>query len=667
MLLVSSHSGFALDFSRLLCLRSSPAMTKDQSLFVKDTVHRLQLSLLEGIQTEDQLFAAGSLISRADYEDVVSEQSIVGRCGYPLCANTLPSDRPRKGRYRISLKEHKVYDLEETYMYCSSSCVVNSRAFAGSLQSERCSVLDSAKLDQLLRLFGNLGLESEEEGLGKNGDLGLSGLKIQEKTDIKDGKMSLEEWIGPSNAIEGYVPHRYRGFEASTSKNFREGFNAKAKDKKPSWKEDFIINETDFMSAIITSDEYSISKTSAGTMESGLSTKLEEPKGTQTRKDVKKDSDNSSRSKIVQKNLRSSLDVPSTSNSRPSGSNIRNADGEKESNDLKLAKVNETLVKPSLKSSTAKKNGRTVTWADGKAGSRNLCEIKEIEDTTAATARSDIADMKDDEYALRFVSAEACAMALTKAAEAVASGYPDVSEAVSGAGIAILPYPHEVEKDESMEEADICQPTSDSLKCPSNQGDPHSDLFESEDSFYDSLPEGFSLTLSPFATMWNALFGWMTSSSLAYIYGRDECFHEEFLSVNGREYPQKIVLGDGRSTEIKLALDGCLNRVLPVIIANLRLPKHDLEKAMGHLLNTMSFTESLPAFRMKQWQVITLLFIEALSVYRIPELTSYMANRRIVLQKVLEDAQMGMEEYEIMKDLMIPLGRVPDFSMYRGA
>ena len=72
--------------------------------------------------------------------------------------------------------------------------------------------------------------------------------------------------------------------------------------------------------------------------------------------------------------------------------------------------------------------------------------------------------------------------------------------------------------------------------------------------------------------MWNALFSWMTSSSLAYIYGRDESCHEEYLFVNGREYPSKVVLPDGRSSEIKQTLAGCLARALPGVIAALKLP-----------------------------------------------------------------------------------------------
>lgn len=197
-------------------------MVGDQPIALKDAVYKLQLFLLEGIQNENQLFSAGSLMSRSDYEDVVTERSIENLCGYPLCSNSLPSERPRKGHYRISLKEHKVYDLHETYMYCSSGCVVNSRAFAGSLKEERCLVLKLEKINEILRLFGESSLESNNV-LGKQGDLGISKLKIQENVEKKAGEVSLEDWIGPSNAIEGYVPQRDRNLKPKNVKNRKEG------------------------------------------------------------------------------------------------------------------------------------------------------------------------------------------------------------------------------------------------------------------------------------------------------------------------------------------------------------------------------------------------------------------------------------------------------------
>jgi hypothetical protein len=109
-------------------------------------------------------------------------------------------------------------------MFCSSGCVVNSKAFAGSLQEKRCSVLDPEKLNNVLSLFGNLNLEPTEN-FGKDGELGFSGLEIQDKTETGNGEVSLEQWAGPSNAIEGYVPKKRDNGSKGSQKKTKKGEN----------------------------------------------------------------------------------------------------------------------------------------------------------------------------------------------------------------------------------------------------------------------------------------------------------------------------------------------------------------------------------------------------------------------------------------------------------
>lgn len=111
-------------------------MAKDRSISGLEAVHKIQLHFLDGIRDEKQLISSGSLISQSGYEDFVTERSISNICSYPLCRNPLPSEPRRRGRYRSSLKEHRVYDLQETNRFCSADCLINSRAFAGSLQEE---------------------------------------------------------------------------------------------------------------------------------------------------------------------------------------------------------------------------------------------------------------------------------------------------------------------------------------------------------------------------------------------------------------------------------------------------------------------------------------------------------------------------------------------------
>ncbi|KAK2661391.1 hypothetical protein Ddye_007924 [Dipteronia dyeriana] len=684
---------------------------------VNDAVYRLQLSLLEGVGDEKRLLAAGLLMSRSDYEDVVTERSISNLCGYPLCSNSLPSSdsRPRKGRYRISLKEHKVYDVQEMYLYCSTDCLVNSKAFCGGLKDDRCLVSNPSKIDEILRLFDGLKIE-EESGGGSEVKVGGGALEIKENVETKVREMVA----GPSDAIEGYVPQpkwnsksKSSGghpevkenaemkvgemvvgpsdaFEVlqfkpkSKSKSLvksKQGVNAQAKTEKKNSEKGLFFSEMDFMSTIITDDEYNVSKTPSGNAKLTYSSKLEEPKGKEGDKQMKDQRDalgmveaikrdssvQSSRgsrgkSKIVGEDGVGIQEGPSTSVPSQTGSNMATAEAEKENHVEEAVISNAKTLKSSLKSSTSKKLSRSVTWADEKvdsSGSGDLCEVRDMVDAH---------NVDDDEF-LRFASAEACAMALSQAVEAVLCGESDANDAVFEAGIIILTRPDDVHKGESTENVDTLEPEAVPPKWPSKPGIPRSDFFDPEYSFYDAPPKGFSVTLSPFATMWMAIFSWITSSSLAYIYGKDDSFHEEYLSVNGREYPRKIILEDGRSSEIRQTLAGCLARTLPGLVADLRLPIpiSRLEQGMGHLLDTMSFVDPLPAFRMKQWQVIALLFIDALSVCRIPNLTSYMINRTMLLCKVLDSAQVSAEEYDVMKDFIIPLGRAPHFLTQSGA
>lgn len=759
---------------------------------VNDAVHKLQLALLEGIEAEKQLLAAGTLISKSDYNDVVTERSIADLCGYPLCSNPSPpaDSRTRKGRYRISLKEHKVYDVRENYLYCSTNCLVNSKAFSGSLNEERSVVVNEKKIKEVLRvvigkveddenveskivkLFGGLEVKENENAERNVGGVSVGGggasdaiegyvpqhkpkpvpprskgvndktNKLNTKNDLsfnemdfksviitndeysiskspcgsteteskskfvepeeqEDGEildnrcttsgslasikddscmnsrestgrdeLAAQEMPSALDAIEGHAPQTRSMIKSSIKK--KEGVNSKT--NKPNSKKDLLFNEMDFTSVIMTNDEYSISKPHCGSTKTISKTKFEETKENADGENLEdqcaalgslaliKD-DSCRKSKTVVKAELSAQKVPSASVLPLTGSNISTVDAEREIQVEKESISGVSMPKSSLKSSGSKKVGLSVTWADEKidgCGSTDLFEVRDMGD--------DGNDNNADDM-LRFASAEACAMALSRVAEAVMSVDSDVADAVSEAGVIILPSPRDGHEGESMEDPDVLEPEAALLKWPSKPGIPRSELFDPEDSWYDEPPEGFSLMLSPFATMWMAIFAWISSSSLAYIYGRDESFHEEYLSVNGREYSQKIIMGDGHSSAIKQTLSGCLARTFPALVADLRLriPVSTLEKGLEGLLNTMSFIDPLPAFKVKQWQVITVLFLDALSVCRIPALTPHMTNRTMLLRKVLDGAQISAEEYEVMKDFLMPLGRAPQFSSQSGA
>lgn len=64
------------------------------------------------------------------------------------------------------------------------------------------------------------------------------------------------------------------------------------------------------------------------------------------------------------------------------------------------------------------------------------------------------------------------------------------------AGLMILPPHHELDGAETLQRGDMFDIEHAPLKWPSKQGFPDSDIFSSDDSWFDSPPDGFSLTVS---------------------------------------------------------------------------------------------------------------------------------------------------------------------------
>ncbi|XP_078168450.1 putative RNA polymerase II subunit B1 CTD phosphatase RPAP2 homolog [Carex rostrata] len=595
---------------------------------VAGAVYRLQMILLDhGAPSERHLLAAASILSRSDYSDVVTERTIASLCGFPLCPNPLPppSDN-RRGRYRISLPEHRVYDLDELGKFCSEQCLIGSRAYEASLSEER----SKAGAEEVLKLF-------EEKDLKGMSPLPLPlQLTIKETTadDLNSnsnlkgvGVVAVEEWIGPSDAIEGYVPK-------SKSQSYQDlGL-------KPTTTPE----EMDFQSEIIFGDEmHDFSSFKTKDISDQISNKLESIVLGENKSNKKTNKGNKSLSKLPQPKAEKKL----TSSAQR---NCKSASGEEHSqqNGLKL----KSSLKKEGSSSGPRTQNQSVRWAN-----------EERSNAKESSEKSDVLPGEDAAVrSLRFASAEACAEALSHAADVGASsGNSQVEDAVSEAGIVILPqssYGTEEEHQENRE-GDMQEIEREVVKWPQKPVLLETDEFEVDDSWHDTPPEGFNLDLSPFCTIWMALFAWVTRSTLCYIYGHDESSSEEFSDVEGREYPQRVVLKDGQSAEIRKALDGFVCRTLPSLVSDLRLPVpvSTLEKYLGRLMDTMTFSEALPALRTRQWHVVVVLFLDALSVHHLPSLSSVMANRSLLIHKVLNGSQIEAAHYDSMIEIFLPLGR----------
>ncbi|XP_021716642.1 putative RNA polymerase II subunit B1 CTD phosphatase RPAP2 homolog [Chenopodium quinoa] len=139
------------------------------------------------------------------------------------------------------------------------------------------------------------------------------------------------------------------------------------------------------------------------------------------------------------------------------------------------------------KTSGIKKLARSVTWADEKPNGLsigNLCEFREFNNTEEgpSTSRSEEAGKKDDSH--QFASAEACAMALIQ----------KLLHLVSEAGIVVLPRPKTSDEGQHSVRDDVLEnlATEKFRKTPGNLNR----VFDSDNSCFDTSPEGFSLTVS---------------------------------------------------------------------------------------------------------------------------------------------------------------------------
>ncbi|KAF0923132.1 hypothetical protein E2562_003349 [Oryza meyeriana var. granulata] len=633
---------------------------------VASAVHRVQMALYDGAAAsrEPLLRAAASLLSGPDYADVVTERSIADACGYPACPNPLTAEAGRKGspRFHISLREHRVYDLEEARKFCSERCLVASSAFGASLPPERPYGVTPDRLDALVALFEGGGDGGSALGFGvssdgKGEDEGRK-VEIREKEAPGPGEVTLQEWIGPSDAIEGYVPRRDRigggpnkeakqnnACSAEQSRNINvDSRNASSggygtvipsssvdtpvRSEAISEKLDHMVlcentttkkkeatktplkmfkqdEDNDMLSSCISS---SIAKQLEDVV-------LEEKKDKKKKKATKRTS-RAGKSKPTKRPFRCDgheVDFTSTiimadhglgkmdhdavgqynftssilTNEQPSSSQYAAIDSvqayteelhEVFSDTVNIAKDETSddsggpALKSSLKAVGSKNARRSVTWADEKG---SVLETSRAFESHSSDNRQSQEGM---DSSVRRASAEACAAALIEAAEAISSGTSEVEDAVAKAGIIILPdmvnqkqYNDDYENDKDAGEDEIFEIDRGIMKWPKKTVLLDTDMFDVDDSWHDTPPEGFSLTLSSFATIWAALFGWISLSSLAYVYGLDESSMEDLLIADGRECPQKIVLNDGHSSEIRRALDTCVCNALPVLVSNLRI------------------------------------------------------------------------------------------------
>ncbi|KAI9346416.1 Rtr1/RPAP2 family-domain-containing protein [Zopfochytrium polystomum] len=96
-------------------------------------IFAIQTSLFDGAVDPHILIDAVKHLRPDQYQEVIVERAASRLCGYPLCSGAIQN---LPGRYRISHKELKVYDITELKSFCSATCYASSKFVENQLPEE---------------------------------------------------------------------------------------------------------------------------------------------------------------------------------------------------------------------------------------------------------------------------------------------------------------------------------------------------------------------------------------------------------------------------------------------------------------------------------------------------------------------------------------------------
>ncbi|GAQ83472.1 hypothetical protein KFL_001500020 [Klebsormidium nitens] len=669
-------------------------------------VFEAQMALLEGPTTDKQLQASRRLLPKSDYDDIIEERAIAGVCGYPLCDNVLPQKDSRKGHYRISLAHKRVFDTSDTVRFCGLDHVVRSGAFRASLEDERPLLPTGDELQAIVAtVTGRPGgaekrasfqaadvtkRRPEEEGSSASPAV-MSATLVERTPGDVSADVSAPE-AGQSDAIEGYVPRRgaqKRSVDGSVGARSRKSGPVKGAASREAER------KVEQESGLQKNGETDATKVVSGRREAdltmaGMGTGFGESGAEWSRR-------------LDQSAAEAGISVS------------RYTEGEKESpvpteagstDEASRQRIDAASSGMTSEPRPSKRSAEEKGKAHGAAGKGVVESLKK--GANGATDFASDRGQPEEEPDLRLQSAQAVATALAEAAARVETGEFDATEAMQSLGMTVQPANEGapsgsrrdarskrasaslteisgLENEEGPEESGgvkrgletggvVERNESENRQTEQGRGSnatstsgasvtPEED--EDDDSgqgWMGAPPQGFSAELSQFGRLWTALDSWISADTLRFLHGPDAFFQGGeseggVISVGGRDYEPRVVLDNGASAAIRRAFQECVRRALPDVqrAMQLKVPRPELEEALGNLVRTFSFTDPLPPLKSPGWQLLTLLMLHALSRRSTPVLGSSFEDRPS-LGQALETLKGDKKEYELLHAKLVPAG-----------
>ncbi|CAH1272641.1 RPAP2 [Branchiostoma lanceolatum] len=131
-------------------------------------------------------------IEPSHYGDVMVERAIIGQCGYPVCNNKLPKNKPKQ-QYHIDTRHNKVYDITERKNCCSNWCYKASQFYKNQLFTSPVWAREKEQPAPVKLLQTERSSEVSHESCSSHGD--LQGSAVKDSTGGKQQTTHMD--VGP--------------------------------------------------------------------------------------------------------------------------------------------------------------------------------------------------------------------------------------------------------------------------------------------------------------------------------------------------------------------------------------------------------------------------------------------------------------------------------------
>lgn len=184
----------------------------------KETVKIVE-SLLDAKLDKEHLKKSLCLLSKNDFDDVVTERSLVKVCGNPTCDHMLSNIIKQGQKFKIDMTTKTLFSAEERGMYCSVSCLKASTFIRNQLSDESLWMrfTEQEGLDGLCRRFDDIKLTPHTDSTSTKEEKKVENT-VDETLDKKTHEVSLRDKVSFPYIKKEHLEHLQQSMKTLTVK-----------------------------------------------------------------------------------------------------------------------------------------------------------------------------------------------------------------------------------------------------------------------------------------------------------------------------------------------------------------------------------------------------------------------------------------------------------------